>query len=241
VGNQRLILVMLSAYLLAASNSGCQLVHPQPPIDVEVRDAETKTPIEGAHVCVWHSSIHAVASSGNTGPDGKVRIPAPPVDDTPLLYEAVAKGFLTRQTDEPAERTPSGAILELYSAPRPILELVVPNGYQGVIAAKVRVKDDCPSQPRQRLFSFSVPPSGVIEAVVPPIFGRGVTPDIRFVYADGTPLSRNAKEAEIGCRCLKSDPDSDFVFVIGTQWQADEIRRSFKRAGGPSMPTARNP
>src|SRR5580658_10132694 len=65
VGNQRLILVMLSAYLLAASNSGCQLVHPQPPIDVEVRDAETKTPIEGAHVCVWHSSIHAVASSGN--------------------------------------------------------------------------------------------------------------------------------------------------------------------------------
>jgi hypothetical protein len=101
-----------------------------------------------------------------------------------------------------------------------------------VVRATIRVQNDYVYQPHQRLFSYPVPASAVVEAVVPPIFGRGLTPDIRARYADGTPLPRDAKDFEIGCRWLKSDPDSEFVFVIGTQYEADEIRRTIKKAAG---------
>jgi hypothetical protein len=232
VGNHRLVRALLNALLILVTASGCQMLHPQAPINVEVRDAETQAPIDGAHVRVWHNASHADVTSGTTGPDGMVHIPAPPVDDTPLVYELMAKGYMARQMDHPAKETQSSVILEMFAEPRPVLELIVPTGYRGVLRATVRVQNDYAYPPHQRLFSCTVPASAVVEAVVPPIFGRGLTPNISFRYADGTPLLRDAKPFEIGCRCLKSDPDSEYVFVIGTQYEADEIRRAIKKAGG---------
>jgi hypothetical protein len=232
VGNHRLVRDLLNTLLLLVSASGCQMLHPQAPMNVEVRDAETQAPIDGAHVRAWHSAVHSVASSGTTGPDGTVQFPSPPADDAPLIYEMVAKGYMARQTDHPVKQTQSSVILEMFAEPRPILELIVPTGYRGVLRATVRVRDDYTYPPRQRLFSYTVPASAVVEAVVPPIFGRGLTPNISFRYADGTPLPRDAKDFELGCRCLKSDPDSEYIFVIGTQWEADGVRRTIQKANG---------
>lgn len=210
--------------------AGCHTAPPAAPVEVQVLDAETKAPIDGAQVRMWHSAAHSVVASGTTGPDGMVRIPPPPAEDGPLVFEAMARDYLPRQAGQPLLETPHGVILEMISGPRPVVELVVPNGFRGLIKTRVIVQNDLPYPPHQRLFSFTVPPGGVVEAVVPPIFIRGITPDIRARYADGTPLARDARDAELGCRWLKADPDSDYIFSIGTKWEADEIRRALRKS-----------
>jgi hypothetical protein len=234
VGNHRLVLGLLNPLLLLAAASGCQMLHPQaPPVDVRVRDAESKSPIAGAEVRVWHSGDHSVVTHGTTGADGLVQVPAPPAEDkTPLLYDATAQGYLIRQTERPSEITPTGVVLELYVGPRPTVELVVPDGYKGVLKLTIRVQDDLRYPPGQRLFTYGVPASGVAAITLPPIFNRDHTPDIRARYASGNPIPRDAKDYEIGCRWLKADPEKEYVMVIGTQWEADQTRRDMKKASG---------
>ncbi len=197
---------------------------------MQVRDAETQGPIAGAQVRSWHSDVHSVTTAGTTGPDGLARVPSPPGENSPIYYEASAQGYLPKPAGQALARTPTGVILEMYAEPRPVLELVVPTGYRGTVKATIRVQNDLKFEPRQRLFSFPVPTSGVVAVVVPPIFTSGVTPNIRTRYADGTTLSRDAKDSELGCRWLKADPESEYVIVIGTQWEADEFRRAIKKA-----------
>ena len=216
--------------LFLVAFSGCQSLHPVAPVDVQVRDAETKAPIDGAQVRLWFSTAHSVSTSGTTGPDGTARIPSPPVEDAPLQFEAMARGYLPRQSGQAIERTPTGVVLEMYAEPRPMLELVVPTGFRGVVKATVRVQNDLKYEPHLRLFSCPGPSTGVVVVALPPVFLRGVTPDIRTRYADGTPLLREAKDFEIGCRWLKADPETEYVFAIGTQWEADTIRRDMKKA-----------
>lgn len=223
-------------FLLIVPATGCQLLHPTPPLDISVRDAETKAPIPDAHVTVWRASLETSPKSGNTGPDGAVKIPAPPTADTPLLYEVVARGYLTRQTDVPAIRTANGGVLEVFAEPRPYVELVLPDGYKGLIRARIRVQPDVQVPFRQRQYAFNVPPSGVVDVILPPIFTRGSTPDIRVRYANGTTLPRTAKDYEIGCRWLQADAENGYIFVIGTQYETDEIRRNIKRGAG-AQPT----
>jgi hypothetical protein len=228
VGNHRLVRSFIC--LLIGGFSGCQALHPATPVDVQVRDAETKAPIDGAQVRLSYAALHSATSSGTTGPDGMVRIPPPPLEDAPLQFEAAAKGYLPRQSGQTVERSPMGVVLEMYAEPRPVLELVLPTGYRGVVKVSIRVQNDLKHEPHLRVFSYPVTGSGVTTILLPPVFTRGVTPDIRTRYADGTPLLRDAKDYEIGCRWLKADPDKEYLFVIGTQWEADSIRRENKKA-----------
>jgi hypothetical protein len=194
---------------------------------VQVRDAETKEVIPGAQVRIWHPAVHSTSTSGTTGTDGVAHVPQPPTDSTPLNYELAANGYLPRQTDQPVERTASGVVVELYHGPRPTVDLVVPTGYRGVVKATVLVKDGT-GKPGQRVFTESVPQSGVVQVAIPPIIGRGHTPDLRARYADGTPLPRDAKDYKVGCRWLKAD-EGEYVFVIGTTWECDAVRREMKK------------
>ena len=241
MGNHRAGKLFLTLLVLLVSASGCQSLHPQQPVDVQVRDAETKKPIESAQVRVWHSADHAVTTTGTTGPDGMAHVPAPPAADSPYFYEVKARGYLQRPAELPVERTTTGAIVELFAGPEPTLELVIPTGFRGAVKATIRVQKDLPYQPGQRLFSFPVSAIGVVDAVLPPIFTPGTTPNIRMRYQDGTPLERNAKDFDIGCRWLKSDPESAYIFVVGTQWEADEIRRALQKAAVVSGLTGPTP
>jgi len=211
--------------LALTTGFGC---HTLPPVDVQVRDAETQAPIDGAQVRTWHSGAHSIITSGTTGTDGMVHIPAPPIEDSPLQFEAMARGYLPRPAGQPIERTPTAVVLEMYAEPRPVLELVVPTGYRGIVKATIRVQNDLKYEPHTRLFSYAVPSSGVVAVALPRLFTRGMTPDIRARYADGTPLPRDAKDYEMGCRWLKVDPENEYLFVIGPQWEADTVRREMK-------------
>ena len=230
VGSHRLVWHPVAVIILLVPFSGCQTLHQLTPVDVQVRDAETNAPIEGAHVRIWYPSTHSVAMSGVTGQDGLVRIQSPPIEDSPLMFEAMARGYLPHQSGQPIERTSAAAILEMYAEPRPIVELVIPTGYRGTVKTTISVQNNIKAEPRARLFSYPVPSSGVVTIALPSIFPRGITPDIRTRYADGTPLPRDAKDYELGCRWLKADPESEYLFVIGTQWEADSIRRDMKKA-----------
>ena len=230
MGSHRLVWGFFKLLVIIVPFSGCQTLHPTAPVDVQVRDAETQAHIAGAQVRAWRTAVHSVTTAGTTGPDGQAQIPTPPGEGSLLQFEATAQGYLPKPAGQAIVRSPTGVILEMYAEPRPVLELVVPTGYRGIVKTTFRVQNDLKFEPRQRLFSFPVPASGVVAVVVPPIFTPGMTPNIRTRYADGTMLPRDAKDFELGCRWLKADPESEHIFVIGTQWEADEIRRAMKKA-----------
>jgi hypothetical protein len=208
---------------------------------VQVRDAESKQPISGAQVKVWHPAAHASPTSGTTGADGLASVPAPPAENSPLFYEVTAKGYLPRPPEQKVQQTSSGAVIELYAGPEPTLEVVLPPNYRGGIRLTVRIKNDLPYTPGTRTFSFPLPPSAEIEAVLPPIFLRGVTPNIVVRDQSGTKLSRSAKDYDSGCRCLKSDPESEYIFFIGTQYEADQFQRQLMKTNYYVKPNVNAP
>jgi hypothetical protein len=124
----------------------------------------------------------------------------------------------------------------MYAGPRPTVELVVPSGYRGVIKAEVQIQEDAPCQPGQRYFSYEVSPSGAVQVAGPAllrrVFSLGVySLDVCAKYADGTVLSRDAKDAEVGCWWLKCEGSTHF-FLVGTRKEYDALRHSEEREGG---------
>ncbi len=119
----------------------------------------------------------------------------------------------------------------MYAAPAPSVELVVPVGYRGLVHVETRIRDDLPFPPGQRCFRYDVPASGVIQVVGPALFRR--VPAIRATYADGTPLSSDAKDLDIGFRWVKSENDGE-LYLVGTSIECDAFRRAPTGAGRPS-------
>jgi hypothetical protein len=120
----------------------------------------------------------------------------------------------------------------MYAEPGPTVELVVPAGYHGLVKAELRIQDDAPVRPGQRCFCYPVPLDGVVTAIGPRLLRRVGPADYRFRYADGLPLTPNAKGSEIGFWWLKTDGWSQ-CFVIGTEHEYDAYRRdeAAKEAG----------
>jgi hypothetical protein len=177
-------------------------------------------------------------SCGTTGQDGIARLRAAPTGESGIMVEGTAKGYLIDwrnlsdqdlRTSEPThwfetqERRPVRWVLEMYAEPRPTVEFIVPSDFRGVIQAKVQVREDAPCPPGQRCFSYAVPPSGVVEVIGPPLVRRVFAPDFRARRADGTVLSREAKDGEVGLWWLKYDGSSQF-FVIGTPSEFQLLR-----------------
>ncbi len=93
---------------------------------------------------------------------------------------------------------PVQLVVELFADPEPIVELVLPAGYRGLIKAEIQVRPDAPFTPGQRSFPVEVPPSGTVVVIGPPILEHAFGPDFRFRYADGVPLSRRAENSPLG-------------------------------------------
>ncbi len=238
--------------------SGCQALHSYRPVSVLACDAETKKPIPGAEVRISYpltqSSSAPWESVGLTGDDGVVHLRAAPYGEAGILLDATAPAYLSQQKNLPVEAVeaikppglfhpaaprPADFVVEMYAAPGPELELVVPTSYRGVVKVTVRVRDDLTNPPGQRLFSYAVPPSGDVEVTGPPLLRRVYSPDYRAKFADGTPLSRRPEEGEVGFWCLKTEGASEY-FVVGTRAEYDELRRSGeKENSGESHPTGR--
>jgi hypothetical protein len=245
---------LLYPALLLAPAPGCQALHRYRPVPVLVRDAETKKPIPGAEVKISYPAAREVLapweSLGTTEADGIARLRAEPYQETGLVVEATAQGYLfeelsvaaeTIEAIEPAhffekvEQRPAALVLEMYAEPNPTVELVVPTGYRGLVKVEVQIQEDATFPAGQRCFRYPVSVAGVAQVKGPPFLRRVFSADYRACYADGTPLRQHGDPEEVGLHWLKYD-DTDQYFVVGTQRDYDSYRREMRRTGGQSQP-----
>jgi hypothetical protein len=234
--------------LLLALAAGCQSLHRPRPVVVLARDAETKRPIAAAEVDVSYPFLPPAqaptASVETAGADGVARVHATAVSDLGALVSANASGYLSESKGlngpavealkpagffEAVEKRPVDVVLELYAAPGPTVELVLPAGYRGLVKVEARPGDiSCP--PGQRLFRYEVPPSGALQVVGPPLFRHLATPDFHLVYADGSALAWHGKDAPVGYWWIRAEGAAQ-VFLVGTQTEYDGMRQAGQTEG----------
>jgi hypothetical protein len=237
-------LVGIAAALLV----GCETMQSSRPVTVFVRDAETKMPIPQASARISYPVGQAfflpTVSTGLTADDGAVPLRATPVEDALITLEITARGYLDEMTElaptsiasiEPAHyfedvrKRPPAIVVELYAAPRPTIELIVPVGYKGLIKSELEIREDSVSAKGQRTFSVPVDPTGVALAAGPPLLKHVDPSDYVGQFADGTPLPRNAPNPAVGLWWFKHDGDFE-VFFVGTDKEFSEFRKA-QRAG----------
>jgi uncharacterized membrane protein YgcG len=223
---------------------GCLSLPGDRPLPVQVIDAETRQPIRAASVQIVYafapSPWAARGSTGTSVDDGIARLRVSASDDPAVTLEVSAMGYMSEERPLPAatikaleaphlfentDHRSAAVVVELYSDPRPTVELVLPPGYRGRVRAEVHVQDDMPLTPHQRNFVYEVAPTGAVEVVGPPILHRVFAPDFHLRYADASPLTQNARESEVGYWWLKSEGDVQ-VFLVGTKSDYDAAVRS---------------
>jgi hypothetical protein len=220
-GDRRLACCLLFEAFLVAAAPGCQALYRYRPVPVLVRDAETKQPIVGAEVRVSYPLTRPSQAPWDsvalTGDDGVARLRAAPYGSAGVRVEAAAKGYLSEDLSVPVEtvqemepprpfedttQRPARFVLEMYTEPGPRVELILPNGFRGLIRAEVRIQEDAPLSPGQRIFRFPVEPPGVVQVSGPPLLRRIYAPDYAARYADGTLIRRPAGDWDVGLRPL---------------------------------------
>jgi len=239
------------AVVLLAFAPGCQTLYGYRPVSVLVRDIETKKPLHGAEVHISYplaeSPFAPAACSGATGEDGLARLRAAPYGDAGIAVDVTAGGYMSAektlpvaavQALEPAhlfeavERRPVSLVVELYAEPHPVIELVLPAGYRGVVKAEVLVQEDAANAPGQRLFSGVMAPSGVVQVIGPPLLRCLLIGDIRARFADGTPVSPQPKDREVGLWWINSESVARYAFFVGTRGEYDSFRLLSRVEGG---------
>jgi hypothetical protein len=241
-------------YLVAVVGPGCQSFYSYRPVGVLVRDAETKQPIASADVHVSYPLMPSAQSphesAGRTDGDGIVRLQAAPSGPAGVLVEATHVGYLfekktipveTIQTVQPAgwfenvQRRPASVVIELYAEPRPVVELVLPVGFRGLIKAEVQARPEAANKSGQRQFTYSVEPGGHVDVIGPALLARAAPLDYQGRYPDGTPLSREPKGLDLGFWSLRAD-GSHLTFFVGTQTEFEAMRSAeFSRGSGPGQ------
>jgi hypothetical protein len=234
---------LLGPVVLLVLAPGCQVLQGFRPVAVVTQDAETGKPIAGADVRLSYpltdSPFGPRDAFGTTGPDGVARLQATPSGDAFFTVSANARGYLLEEIDLPmdaiaaaepagpfksADPRPTRLVVKLYAEPGPTVELIVPAGYRGLVKAEFRVQDDAACPPGRRCFRYAVPPSGLVAVTGPRLLRRVFPADFRFRYADGQPLTPEAKGSPVGYWWLKSD-GRDQWFVVGTGLEYDAYRR----------------
>jgi hypothetical protein len=251
----RLIRYLLCPVFLLGAAAGCETFQGCRTVTVLVRDAETKKPISEADVSIWYP-LRTVGffpppeCGGETDASGIVHLRAAPYGDAGIMVTSNAKGFMSKQMNVSVETIreiepdhlfgktahPVNITVELYAEPRPTVELVVPNGYRGVVSVTLRIKEDAPCAPGQRSFPGQVSLSGAAEVEVPPLF-RHAKPNYNGHYVDGTSLSRDAAPDQVGLRWLRCQVPVEY-FVVGTQADLDRWRAMVQPQGGAESRTS---
>jgi len=188
-------------------------------------------------------------SQSFTAEDGIARLQAAPFGRAGVMVDVNAKGYMSEQkvltveevkAVEPAHwfedvsRRPASLVMKMYAEPHVTIELIVPAGYRGQVKATIDVGPDSknPSSPQaaplpafepgQRLFSYAVAPSGVVDIIGPPLF-RHVTPaSLSVKFADNFPICKNAAETTIGYWWIKCENHCHYL-LIGTQGEHDSF------------------
>lgn len=233
-------LFWLTAALLVSS--GCRAWHNYRTVTVLVRDAETREPIDGARVRLGYfllvDPFAPKRMGGFTGPDGTVDLVAAPYEGRAVLFASAAGYFsqgMQSLDDEvilacdPDRRQPRNwVIVEMYAEPAALVELVVPNGFQGLIRIEVQ-EDHVPGVARPRTFKALVPPSGRVQLTGPRLLLREEGADFRLRWADGTVLASPPEGAAVGYWRLDSAGALARYFFVGSQKDHDDCYRLYHK------------
>jgi hypothetical protein len=230
--DRRLAGCLLYPVLLLAGVAGCQGFYQYRPLVVLARDAETKEPIPDARVEV----AYPLAAEGDapdgisriTGKDGIARLRAAPWGDGARVT-ATADGYLGADKPlpvadvnglqpaypfEPIDQRPATVVLELFARPRPMVELIVPAGYRGLVQVEVQARAGALCPPGQRWFPAVVSAAGVAVVTGPPVLGHQT--DFCARYADGPALAVQPRDGSVGLWWLSGDGPRQ-TFLVGTQ------------------------
>ena len=235
------------ALLLVINLGGCQAFPRPRPLVVLVRDAETQAPLSEVelHVIYPANSPPATADQrlGMTALDGVADLPIVPCGERSVLLKATRTGYLPEDAVvtaallrgiepahwwNPTDQRPNFTI-DMYSEPQFGIELIIPNGYRGLVTADFEIDDKAASN-GQRLFRFTVSASGIVTMKGPPVLRRIFLTDVRARYADGTPLEDELSWEKVGFRWLKRHGHGA-IFVVGTQTEFDGFCRDLKFDG----------
>jgi hypothetical protein len=240
---RRLARCLFCLALLFTLAPGCQVLHSHRPVTVQVCDAETKKPIPNAEVHLSYpltrDSLAPYNVSAKTGEDGLVRLRAAPYGPYGVLMETTAPGYQPQDLDvsagaiqevppahlfEDISRRPANFTVDMYAEPRFTVEVVVPDGFHGLIKAKIQIDENTSCPPGQRCFRYEVPPSNTVLIKGPTILRRVSPSDYQARYAGGAPLGAKMDLVTVGFRWLKRDGNENY-FVVGTQNEYDQFRR----------------
>ncbi len=242
----RLFLRIIAGSLVLHAAAGCQYLHPTVPVAVTIRDAETKAPVAGAQVAILYptdeSGVHGRDVSGVTSATGVVHVQASTDDEALPQVKINAANYIEDQRMLPGDAlrairstSPLGPLfgrnepvevaLEVYRGPMPVIDLIVPNGYRGLVKVEIRIREDVAYEQGQRVFRYNVPPDGSVQADGPPIL-RNIRKPVYFArYPDDTQVPTDVKDNEVGFRWLRAEGRTE-VFVIGTKAEWENFRRA---------------
>ena len=224
--------------------AGCQAFTSEKPVAILVRDAETKAPLAAIDIRVTYPVAPPPRpphlSGGVTAADGIAQLPVVPCGAHNIAIQATDPGYLPQDAVMSAAFLDSletvhwwkavdrhaNFIIDMYARPSFAVELIVPNGYRGLITTETRIDEQAVVN-GQRLFCYDVPPSGVVTVHGPPVLRRVFPPDFRARYADGTLLDDEMTIDKVGFHWLKQHGDGA-VFVVGTQPEYDKFCRELK-------------
>jgi hypothetical protein len=241
MADYRLARGVLGVALFVTLAPGCLTLHLYRPVVFLVRDAETKQPIAAAQLHISYPLVRPSAvpqeSNGTTDNQGVARLRAIPVGDASPWVEVTANGYLSEGLSLAADAVRAipptwllgtgnqgrgPFVVEMYAEPRFQIELVLPDGFRGLVKAKVQLQDNIPAPPRQRFYSYTVAPTGDVVVQGPTLLRRVFAPDYRARFADGTLLDPQPAPTEIGLRPLKREDNVEY-FVVGNQCDRDQL------------------
>jgi hypothetical protein len=210
---------------------------------VLVRDAETKKPIPNAEVHLSYpltrDSLAPCNASAKTAEDGLVRLRAAPYGPYGVQMETTAPGYQPQDLEvsvaaiqevspahlfEKVGLRPANFTVEMYAEPRFAVELVVPDGFHGLIKTESQIDENASCPSGQRCFRYEVPSSNTVLIKGPAILGRVSPSNYQARYAGGNLLGTKMDLVTVGFRWLKRDGKENY-FVVGTQSEYDHFRR----------------
>jgi hypothetical protein len=217
---------------------GCQAIDGHRTLLVQVRDGDTKQPINDAQARISYPLSEGIFAPGGSyaqsDRDGHVPLPASTFINTTPLLEVHADGYLpehrfvsvetVRATKplrwfEPLDGRAPAVVLDVYAdKPLPTIELVAPLSFRGLVQVELQVPDSAADVPGQRQFSFPVPEEGTLVVTGPAILRRFPVPNFTARFADGTPIRREGSltDYDIGLWSIKYDTRK-FLFLIGSR------------------------
>ncbi|MFO0937630.1 MAG: hypothetical protein U0798_14080 [Gemmataceae bacterium] len=240
----RLFLCLKLCFILSLGffAPGCRTVGMDTGFNVRVIDAETKLPLPDATVQLSEAQYNDVAREidSKTEKTGIARFRELPGESDCVLtvaanqylphittlYEAknAAISNSTFASDPMLPANKRIVQVELFAAPRPTIELVVPNGFRGLIQADLQIDPTQISSSQMRRFRYDLDQNGHATVTGPPVLQCVLPADFIAISSDGTPMPVPKLPFDVGLRIVAKTDAADY-FVIGTELECAQAKK----------------